>query len=260
MLDLGSPKDRPIHVLLIDDDQSEFVMTESLLSRVGAGTIQLSWVSSYEEAVQALERDEHDLYLVDYMLGDRNGLELIRAAKNLGVHSPLIMLTGKGGREIDMEAMEAGAADYLVKGKLDPELMERSIRYALERSRTEAALRESERRHRQFFDHLPIGLHRTTPAGEVVDANPALAETLGYPDRETLRTRYAANLYVKPEERERFMELLEQDGQVVGFETELQRFDGKTIRVRNSARAVRSTDGEVIYIEGVVEDLSERAG
>lgn len=260
MLDLGNSMDEPIRVLLVDDDQGDFVMTEQLISQVGSGTMELEWVSTYDEAIGALEKDEHDLYLVDYLLEDKDGLEVIRAAKRLGIRAPLIMLTGRGDRDVDLKAMEAGASDYLVKGKIDPELMERSIRYALDRARAREALRESERRHREFFDHLPIGLHRTTPDGRVVDANPALARTLGYPDRDTLQEVYAANLYVKPGERERFLELVERDGQVVGFETQLERFDGETIDVRNSARAVRDEDGEIIYLEGVVEDLSERSG
>lgn len=260
MLDLGNLKDDPIHILLIDDDQGDFVMTENLLSQIGSGTIELEWVSTYQEAIEALERDQHDLYLVDYLLEEHDGLEIIRAAKRLGIRAPMIMLTGRGGREVDLEAMEAGASDYLVKGKIDPELMERSIRYALERARAEEALRESERRHREFFDHLPIGLHRTTPDGRVVDANPALARTLGYPDRDSLQESFAANLYVNPDERDRFLELIQRDGQVVGFETEIERFDGETIQVRNSARAVRDEDDEIVYVEGVVEDLSQRSG
>lgn len=259
MLEVGSLSGEHIRVLLVDDDQGDFVMTENLLSQVGDGTIEIEWVPTYEEAIEALERNEHDLYLIDYLLEDRDGLEIIRAARALGVHKPLIMLTGRGSRGVDLEAMELGAADYLVKGSLDADLLERSIRYALERFRTEEALRESEHRHREFFDNLPVGLHRTKRDGSVVDANPALARILGFPDRDTLQDAYAQSLYVNADDKEHFLELIERDGQVVGFETELERYDGRPFPARVSARAVRDRDDQVLYIEGAVEDLSDRA-
>lgn len=106
----------------------------------------------------------------------------------------MIMLTGRGNLHVDVGAMKAGASDYLVKGKVDPDLLERLIRYGRERVRAEEALRDSEERHRGMFDHLPIGLYRTSPEGEFLDANPALVRILGYPDPKALQERYAAEL------------------------------------------------------------------
>src|SRR5690606_16479820 len=123
------------------------------------------------------------------------GLDLVREAKERRVRAPMIMLTGRGTREVDLEAMRAGAADYLVKGRIDPDALERSIRYALERRRAQEALRDSEERHRGMFDHLPIGLYRATPGGEFMDANPALVRILGYPDPQTLRDVHSRNLF-----------------------------------------------------------------
>ncbi len=88
--------------------------------------------------------------------------------------------------------MRAGAADYLVKGRIEPEDLERSIRYALDRVEALRALRESEERHRGMFDNLPIGVYRCTPNGGFLDANPALIRILGYPDIATLGGVYAS--------------------------------------------------------------------
>ena len=79
-------------------------------------------------------RNQHDVCLVDYRLGAETGIDLLRAALERGCQAPIILLTGQGEHEIDLEAMKAGAADYLVKGRLDAGLLERSIRYAIERT------------------------------------------------------------------------------------------------------------------------------
>ena len=245
-----------IRILLIDDDQGDFEMTRVLVSNIARATIELDWVSSYEEGIDALKDQEHDVYLVDYYLEDQDGLELVREAREMGIRKPMIMLTGRGSHAVDVEAMKAGASDYLVKGKVDPDLLERSIRYALDRQRGEEALRDSEARHRGMFDHLPIGLYRTSTEGALMDANPALVHLLGYHDPETLQTTYAAELFVAPTDRQRFGEMLDQFGVVRGFETRLERTDGTHVLVRNTARAHRAEDGRILYVEGAVEDLT----
>jgi PAS domain S-box-containing protein len=248
---------RRTRLLLIDDDQGDFEMTRAMVGQIPRAQLTLDWVSSFSEGMEAIERDEHDVYLVDYLLEDRDGLELVRWAREQGVRKPMIMLTGRGSHDVDVEAMKAGASDYLVKGKVDPDLLERSIRYALERVRAEEALRDSEERHRGMFDHLPIGLYRTSLDGEFMDANPALVRILGYPDPRRLQSVYAAELYVNPADRRRFREMLDRYGIARGFETRLKRVDGSTVLVRNTARAHRGPDGRILYIEGAVEDVTE---
>ncbi|MGH9363585.1 MAG: response regulator, partial [Thermoanaerobaculia bacterium] len=134
-------------VLLIDDDEDDFVLARDLLAESGSARFELAWTPDYEAGLQALRERSHDVYLLDYHLGERNGLELLREAAALGCRAPIIMLTGLGGREVDLEAMRLGAADYLFKKSLDAPLLERAIRYCLERTRTLEALRESEERY-----------------------------------------------------------------------------------------------------------------
>jgi len=134
---------RAVRVLLIEDDEDDFVLTRDLLADSRRSAFQLDWVTSYEEGLHEISRDAHDLYLVDYRLGERDGLEILRQAGQLGITAPLILLTGQGDGDVDLAAMRAGAADYLIKGKIDAPLLERSIRYALEQSRTLRALRQT---------------------------------------------------------------------------------------------------------------------
>lgn len=131
----ASMQKQPIKILLIEDDQDDFILTRDLLSEVDGGHFHLDWVQTYQEGLEQIEADMHDVYLIDYRLGAEDGLLLLRQAVQSGSQAPIIMLTGQADRNIDMAAMQAGAADYLVKGRIDGQLLERAIRYAVERSR-----------------------------------------------------------------------------------------------------------------------------
>jgi PAS domain S-box-containing protein len=127
-----------------------------------------------------------------------------------------------------------------------------------DRKRAREALRASEIRYRALFDGVPVGLYRTTPAGQIIDANPALVQVLGYPDRASLLAVNAADLYAEPEDRRQELALLEREGVVRDFETRLRRPDGAVIWVRDSTRDVRDASGEVLYYEGSLVDITER--
>ncbi len=128
---------------------------------------------------------------------------------------------------------------------------------ALNRKRAEEGLQESEERYRSLFEHVPVGLYRTTPGGQILDANPALAEMLGYPDRDSLLEVNAADVYVKAEDRQRWQTMMEGEGVVQGFEVQLRRRDGTIIWGRDNARAIRDSLGRVLYYEGAVKDITE---
>ncbi|MBW4623069.1 MAG: response regulator [Cyanosarcina radialis HA8281-LM2] len=127
----------PVRVLIVDDDEDDYILTRDLLSQIQGTKFALEWVDNYSSALEKMVQKQHDVYLLDYRLGDRNGLELLQAAIAAGCQAPIILLTGQGDRQIDVEAMKAGAADYLDKSQLRPYWLERSIRYAIERKRTE---------------------------------------------------------------------------------------------------------------------------
>jgi diguanylate cyclase (GGDEF)-like protein len=124
----------PLKVLLVEDDEDDFLLARGLLSEVGGRKVDLRWAASYQEALRAIESGGHDVCLVDYRLGERTGLELLREARCGDCKAPMIMLTSQNDYDLDAEAMRAGAADYLVKGRVDTSTIERSIRYALQRS------------------------------------------------------------------------------------------------------------------------------
>jgi signal transduction histidine kinase len=137
---LGMPL--PVRVLLVDDDHDDYVLTRDLFTEIPGGRFTLDWVPSYEAALDAMCRDTHNLYLVDYRLEARTGLDLLREARSRGSWAPVILLTGKGQRELALEALRIGAADYLEKGELTATLLERTILFVLRQHRYEAELEQ----------------------------------------------------------------------------------------------------------------------
>ncbi len=133
-------------VLLIDDDSLAHEVVGALLQEAESSVV-LAGATSFDEGVGALLAGGVDVCLLDYRLGSRSGLDLLRTVQASGCKTPIVMLTAHSERELDLEAMKAGAVDFLVKGNFDGPFLDRVLRYSIERARTHERLRESEERY-----------------------------------------------------------------------------------------------------------------
>lgn len=124
-----------------------------------------------------------------------------------------------------------------------------------ELSRLQQELSESESRYRSLFENLPVGMYQSTRTGRITMANSALLEMLGV---DNVSGMDASSLYDRPEQRTELIERLENDREVHGFEYVLRHASGARVHVRESARAARDESGDVLYFEGVIEDVTER--
>ncbi len=184
---------RPLRVLLVEDDEDDYVLTRDLLAELAGHRFVLEWAPDFHTGREAVARCEHDVYLFDYRLGRHNGLDLLAEAARVGCQAPVILLTGQGEREVDLQAMRAGASDYLVKGRIDASLLERTVRYALERKRYEQSLLRLKAELEQRVQERTAELER---------ANAELRES-----REQLRLR-AEQLAVADRRKDEFLATL----------------------------------------------------
>ncbi len=154
-------KEQFVRVLLVDDDEDMYILTRQLLRQAPGTSYEIDWVPTAQEALDELGQ-QYDIVLLDYVLHEATGLEVLREIVRKRPHLPVIILTAHGNREIDVEALNAGAADYIAKSELNPNLLDRSIRYALERS---LKLRELE----QLADRLQVANARLSHKNEELE-------------------------------------------------------------------------------------------
>jgi signal transduction histidine kinase len=127
-------------ILLIDDDEDDYIITRDKLAEAHRGQFDVEWAPGFAEGQKALSENKYDVVLLDYDLGEKTGLDFLRAARLGEDQGPVILLTGQGSYELDLEAMKAGAADFLEKSQVTGLLLERAIRYAVESRATQKAL------------------------------------------------------------------------------------------------------------------------
>ncbi|NRF65810.1 diguanylate cyclase [Aquincola sp. S2] len=121
-----------------------------------------------------------------------------------------------------------------------------------------ADLRVAEEKYRSIFENAIEGIFQSTPAGRILTGNPAMARMLGYAEPAELLTIDATDLYVSADDRQRWRTAMEREGSVRDFPLQLRRRDGQVRWVSNSSRVVRGADGQALYYEGTLEDVTER--
>ena len=156
-------------VLLVEDSEDDFLLVRDLLGDIAAIEFEVQWADTFQGARTALAREQHDLCLLDYRLGEGTGIDLVREFAHL--NAPFILLTGNEDYQVDLEAARAGAADYLVKDRIDAPLLERSIRYALERRKAVAALAQAQRFAQNTLDALSESIAVLDEHGSIVALN-----------------------------------------------------------------------------------------
>ncbi|MFZ2632472.1 MAG: response regulator [Desulfosalsimonadaceae bacterium] len=147
-------KNDRIRILLVEDDEDDYVIIQDVISEIKYMQIELTWADNYDSALEAAKNGAYDIFIIDYFLRGFTGLDLIGAFRNNGLRKPVIVLTGQGDHGIDLQAMAAGASDYLEKDKITPPLLEKVIRYAIAQSEILESLKESEEQLRVLSARL----------------------------------------------------------------------------------------------------------
>lgn len=217
-----------------------------------------------EEVLQGLKRQDRD-YLgqavskdTEYVWNKEAGSLLIRLGTSRELKG-VVEVSGVKPEEREELVQDAPVLAKTVSHALWVESIFKSLQEERDKARRAEEEREaSERRLGLLFKDVPIGLYRSTPAGDIIEANLSLARMLGYADVESLKKVKTPELYFNPADRETSVSLLETDGVITDFMTQLKCRDGSLIWVRDNAKAVKDASGRVIYFEGIIEDFTRK--
>ena len=140
-----------IRILLVEDNPADAVLLREVLKDATAAQFRLTWVKSRTEALERLTQDRFDVMLLDLGLPESTGLDTFNHMHAQAPNIPTIVLSGLSDEDVAVATVQGGAQDYLVKGRVDSELLVRAMRYAIERKRTEVELR---RRNEEIQEDL----------------------------------------------------------------------------------------------------------
>jgi PAS domain S-box-containing protein len=244
----------PTRILIVEDDEDDFLIIEACIKDIPEKAFRIDWCYDYNEALQRIGQSRYDIYFVDYLLGEKTGLELLQEAISIGCEEPLVLLTGIGNRQVDVQAMTIGAVDFLVKSEINTEKLERCIRYALERSDYIKALRVNERKFRSIFERSKDAVFLTGDDLVFRDVNTATCDLFKYGKEDLLRMSLY-NLFARKEAAEQLKDQLSLTGEVEDLEVELLTRNKERRNCILSISLQVYANGEN-NIQGIVHDIT----
>lgn len=215
-----------VRILIIDDDEDDFFITSEYLRQIEEYDLAIEWKYKYADAIEQVKSCSSDIYFVDYRLGAKTGIDFLKEAIRLGCEAPIVLLTGKGNREIDIQAMQLGATDYLIKTDLNADKLERCIRYSLERLASVKALRANERKYRSIFELSKDAVFIADKSLVFKDVNAATSDLVGY-SADELHLMSVYDLIGEEDDKNLLRKLLYEEGDVNDLEVEIDTKTGE---------------------------------
>jgi len=249
------PNQNKIRIAVIEDDEDDFLIIKDYISEIEGRTFVVDWFQDYNSAIEAIKNRSYHLYFVDYFLGHKTGLDLLDAAAELNCSEPIILLTGLGNKAIDIKAMERGATDYLVKNDLSTEKIERSIRYALERSNFLKELKTRETKYRTLFENSKDAVFITDDQLNFSEVNDAAVQLLGYSENE-LVGRNLREFIAEHRLNGRFKKLHDGDS-IEDNEIKIINNSNETRDCLLSLALQRQADDETFVLHGIIHDITK---
>ncbi|MCD9188442.1 MAG: EAL domain-containing protein [Pyrinomonadaceae bacterium] len=251
-----------IKVLLVDDDEEDYILTKYIFDDFRSNYYRLEWVNNYADALESMRESRHDIYLVDYHLGGKTGLDLLREGIRAGCTSPVILLTGQGDSDVDLEAMQAGASDYLVKGELEAPILERAMRYSIKHARSLEELQNSEKKFRSVIQSASDAIFLVDHNGNITLWNKAAADIFGYSEEEIINFPATSLMGAKYARKaielglQRTLEEIIAPMSGLTINATGRRKDGSEFPLELSGSIWKTNEG--IYYTAIIRDVTER--
>ncbi|MCW6048792.1 PAS domain S-box protein [Lyngbya sp. CCAP 1446/10] len=275
MISVLSPaaKRNGFKILLVEDNQAEADLIEELLLETNVGRaksqrLSVSCTDRLSKAQQLLLGEHFDVILLDLSLPDSQDLSTIVKIQEYSLNTPIVVLTARNDEKLAVQSIQAGAQDYLIKRKIDSEVLMRSLRYAVERQHNQEALQKSEEKYRSVVENSLVGIAIIAPPispsepekCQWLEVNDALCDLLGYERQEILHPNWDQSGF--SEDKTASLEQLNKilAGQSEGYvlDKRWRKKDGKIVYTRVSLRCIRGRDGSIDRMIKVILDVSDR--
>ena len=247
-------KGNPIKIAIVDDDEDDCFIITNYIKNIRDTNLSVECIGDYQSAIEKIRAEAYNIYLIDYRLGNETGLNLLQEAMAMGCEEPIVLLTGKGNREIDILAMQNGATDYLVKSELNTEKLERCIRYSLERAAVLKELKDRENKYRNLFEGSKDAVFIADTGLNLSEVNHATSLLFGYKTGEIIG-RNLCEFIVSGNQREYILRCLEKKQAVTDLEIEIQTQNKETRFCLFSVLLQKNADHEWL-VHGILHDIS----
>jgi len=245
------------NVLLVSADTADHAGVSTAMDAIRGQPYRLEIVGTLADAFAAVRSGRVDAVLLDLNLPDSLGVTTFLRLQPKATTLPIVVLVAEPDEDLGKQAVDRGALDYLVRGHVTAQLVDKVLRYATERTHTLKALKASEQRYRELFQNVTAGVFQTTVDGKFMAANPALVRMLGYDSEdELLALDLARDIYAEPDHRNSWISTMAEHGEVRNAELVLKRQDGSRLVVLENSRAVTDVDGKVLFYEGTLTDIT----
>ncbi len=249
---------RKLKILVVDDEGAFTKLMSDVLEKMLYYDVRTA--NSGSEALAAVYESPADILITDINMPDMSGLDLTEKVLQVNPDTIIIAMTGHGRIADAVEFMKRGGFDYLQKpaGMVAVRL---AIESAVNRWHLNEKLRQAEQRYRNLFENAPVGIYHSSMDGKFICVNPALARIVGYlSDEEMISqvTDIGNQFYVDPDERKDFLDKLLGHKGWLSFEKQFFCKNKSIITVIVTARMVRNDGGVPLYIEGFIEDITEK--
>ena len=244
-----------LRILVIEDDEDDFILISDYFKNITAWKFEIKWVQRYATAIDELCNNQYTLCFCDYRLGAKNGIDLIKDVLAKNTATPIILLTGKGNYDIDIEATKAGAFDYLIKAELDEDKLERTIRYTLERMQNLQKIQESERRYRSIFENSKDIVFIAKPDTTLTTINYAVTDILDFTVEDCVGKKLITFLK-NPSDIDYFNSAVKTDGEIDNFEMEFITAK-KEIKTCLISASIEIDSNNEHYLQGIIHDITD---
>lgn len=244
-----------IKILIVDDDEDDYFLVADYLKDMKDHHFIITWAATYDMGLKQVKKGNFDICLFDFLLGNKTGLNLLRQIREWEIETPIILLTGRGNKEVDREAMLLGATDYLIKSELEASTLERSIRYAISHAKALKAVKASERLYRNIFNRSRDMIYLAdNEKGVFIDVNEQATNMFGYTHHEFM-TMKTVDLLFDKSERTAITKILSEIGELRDYETIfMNKWGDKMVCVVNS---IVYTEGSMRYHHGSIQDVTD---